>query len=198
MSKHPQILQLDVAGNPQRWIDFEAAAYYYAKDMVAWTIGGGEFTIYGGVNGESGSVSTLDIDTIIAIKGSKADKHAFATPTLTNRALFRRDHHLCAYCGGVFGAHELTRDHVIPSSRGGANAWTNVVTACGSCNKFKDARTPAEAGLELLYVPYRPSKSEYLILMNRTILAHQMDFLLARVPTTSRLVDARFQQLLIP
>lgn len=201
MSNHPQILQLDIAGNPQRWIDFEDAAYYYAKDMVAWSISGGEFTIYGGVNGASGDTSTLDIETIIAVKsehGNKSAKYAHRTPTLSNRALFRRDHHLCAYCGNIFSPSDLTRDHVIPKSRNGVDRWENVVTACGSCNKFKDARTPAEANMELLYVPYAPSQSEYLILMNRNILANQMEFLLANVPSTSRLIDKKFQKMLQP
>lgn len=56
---------------------------------------------------------------------------------VTNTFLFARDHYRCQYCGRVSAVlkprESLTRDHVIPLSRGGDNAWTNVVTACSSC-----------------------------------------------------------------
>lgn len=188
MSNHPLILQLDVNGYPHRWIDFETAAYYYAKDLVAWTPVEDGFTIYGGTNRDTCSRSFMDMSTIIAVKGEGTDKMIHRTPTLTNRTLFRRDQHVCAYCGNEFKSEKLTRDHIIPVSRNGKNAWTNVVSACGGCNRRKDARTPDEAGMKLLYVPYTPNKSEYLILSNRTILADQMDFLLARVSKQSRLL----------
>jgi len=38
--------------------------------------------------------------------------------------------HRCAYCGEVFSNEELTHNHVVPSSRGGANIHTNIVPAC--------------------------------------------------------------------
>jgi 5-methylcytosine-specific restriction endonuclease McrA len=73
----------------------------------------------------------------------------------------------------------LTRDHVVPASRGGSSAWENCVTACRHCNQRKDDRTPEEAGMKLLAVPYTPNLAEYLILSNRRILADQMEFLLS-------------------
>jgi hypothetical protein len=42
--------------------------------------------------------------------------------------------------------------------------------------------------MKLLYVPYAPNRAEYLILMNRTILADQMEFLKARVTKDSRIL----------
>src|SRR5512145_2059529 len=60
---------------------------------------------------------------------------------VTNTFLFARDHYRCQFCGR--GQHELrareglTRDHLIPLSRGGTNAWTNVLTACSTCNTRK-------------------------------------------------------------
>jgi 5-methylcytosine-specific restriction endonuclease McrA len=63
----------------------------------------------------------------------------------------------------------------------------NVVTACSKCNQKKDDKTLLEAGLQLLYVPYVPTRAEYLILENRNILADQMDFLLSFVPDNSRI-----------
>jgi hypothetical protein len=184
----PLILQLDAGGNPSRWINYEDAAYYYAKDLIAWTVGNDGYKIWGGTD-KAGLRSFMELNTIIAVKGEMGDKHLFRPPALSNRTLFRRDQNICAYCGNEFGTTSLTRDHIIPRSRKGEDKWKNVVTACGSCNKFKDDRTPEEAGMKLLYVPYAPSRAEYLILMNRTILADQMEFLKARLQPGSRILN---------
>ena len=50
----------------------------------------------------------------------------------------------------------------------------------------KDARTPEQAGMPLLAVPYAPSHAEALIMANRRILADQMAFLETRVPRRRR------------
>jgi len=185
----PLILQLDVAGNPSRWINYEQAAFYYAKDLVAWSMGADGFRLHGGKSRMTGARSFLDLNTIIAVRGQLGDKQLFRVPTLTNRTLFRRDQNMCAYCGDEFTASALTRDHITPRSRGGRDVWGNVVASCGPCNKLKDARTPEEAHMKLLYVPYAPNRAEYLILNNRTILADQMDFLKAKVTKESRILN---------
>lgn len=186
----PQILQLDSAGNPQCWINYEKAAYYYTKDLVAWTMNAQDFTLHGGTNAHTGERSRLTMETIIAVRGKVTHRQVAVMNKvpLTNRTLFRRDRHMCAYCGQEYGSSELSRDHIIPDSKGGPNTWMNVVTACNTCNKLKDDRTPEQAHMHLLYVPYIPNRAEYLILQNRKILADQMDFLLARVPKESRLL----------
>src|SRR6187549_3633144 len=52
---------------------------------------------------------------------------------VTNTFLFARDHYRCQYCGrhraSLRGREFLTRDHIVPLSRGGGNTWHNVVTA---------------------------------------------------------------------
>lgn len=192
MNHRPLILQLDVAGNPSKWIDYERAVYYYAKDLVAWTVGDDGYTVHGGKSRMTGERSFMDLASIIAVRGEVNTSHLFRPPTLTNRALFRRDCNVCAYCGVRYGHDVLTRDHVHPRSRGGVDKWENVVTACGGCNKYKDNKTPEEAKLKLLYVPYAPSRAEYLILMNRSILSDQMEFLKNRVSKHSRLFDEEF------
>lgn len=63
----------------------------------------------------------------------------------------------------------------------------NCITACRACNGRKGNRTPEEAGMSLLYLPYVPSLHEDMILRGRRILADQMEFLLASVPKSSRL-----------
>lgn len=49
-----------------------------------------------------------------------------------------RDGNRCAYCERVEGTCGwLTIDHVVPKSRGGPDALTNCVLACGRCNSEK-------------------------------------------------------------
>jgi 5-methylcytosine-specific restriction endonuclease McrA len=86
------------------------------------------------------------------------------------------------YCGHDVGYQAMEVEHVIPLSRGGRTVWANVVVACHRCNHRKDARTPEEAHMKLLAVPYAPNVAEYLILSNRRILADQMEFLKPLVP----------------
>jgi 5-methylcytosine-specific restriction endonuclease McrA len=73
---------------------------------------------------------------------------------LTRRNLFQRDGHRCQYCGCT--GQQLSVDHVVPRSRGGADAWDNVTTACLPCNVRKGNRTPREAGMPLARKPHRP------------------------------------------
>ena len=50
-------------------------------------------------------------------------------------AVLRRDGEVCAYCGDTDGPHHT--DHVVPLSRGGESALTNLVVACYACNASK-------------------------------------------------------------
>jgi hypothetical protein len=182
------ILALDVAGTPVRWIDFESAATYYASGKVRWELGNDRTVLRGGINRVLGRRSTLEIAAIIAIDGPRFRfRGTEDRVALTRSMLFARDRHVCAYCGGRFGAASLEMEHVIPSSRGGHTIWQNVVSACRSCNQRKGNRTPEAAGMPLLFVPYVPNRHESFILANRRILADQMAFLLAGVPRHSRL-----------
>jgi hypothetical protein len=186
----PLILTLDYYGVPHRWVTWQQACFYYAKNLVAWTLGDVAFTVYGGVSRMTGERSSISGHSIIAIKGKAMAIRAFnQIPPLNNRELFRRDRHLCAYCGGEFGFLRLTRDHIRPVSRGGRDTWMNVVTACRHCNGLKRNRTPEEAGVQLVYAPYVPNKAEYLILTNRKILVDQMEFLVQHVAANSRVFD---------
>ncbi len=172
------ILRLDIAGMPVTWVPWRTAVSLYCRDMIAWTAGDESFTFTGGINRRSGALSRVSVNSIIAVKRSSGHTHGQRTiPPLTNRELFLRDAHLCMYCGDQHGAYALTRDHVIPISRGGSDKWSNVVTACRTCNIRKGNRTPEAAHMPLLAVPYVPNWAEYLALSNRRILADQMQFL---------------------
>lgn len=187
MAAPPLILTLDMHGVPHRWVNWQHACFYYAKDLVAWAIGEANFTFHGGMNRVNGKRSSITANSIIAIKGKAlASKSMFQVPPLDNRELFHRDRHICAYCGREFATLRLTRDHVVPVSQNGRDIWMNVVTACRGCNQHKSGRTPEQADMQLLYAPYVPNKAEYLILSNRQILHDQMDFLARHVPQHSR------------
>lgn len=181
----PLVLTVDMAGLPQAWVALEEAITYHAKQLVAWSVGREVKEFRGGWqrNGERSRIATR---SVLAIKGSGAGLHQHA-PGLTNAMLFGRDRQVCAYCGRRHLLRDLSRDHVIPVSRGGRDSWTNTVTACRGCNTRKGNRTPEQSQMPLLYVPYVPSRHEHFILRNRRILADQMEYLLAGVPKSSRL-----------
>lgn len=175
------ILRLDMQGQPVSWLSWQGCVILYARGQVAWTAGQHEFEFHGGVNRLTGRRSSMRINSIVATHGAARRRASFnEVPPLSNRELFLRDGNLCMYCGTSLPGRHLTRDHVIPISRGGQSCWSNIVTACRECNTRKGARTPDEAHMPLLAVPYVPNRAEYLVLSNRRILADQMDFLRAR------------------
>ncbi len=182
-----RLLSLDAQGRVLDWINWQDAACLYARGAVAWTLGEPCLRVHGGMNRFSGEQSVIDMHPIVASTGHAHAKALSPTPTLTNTALFARDAHICLYCGQEFSRPHLTRDHVMPVSKGGRDVWENVVTACFHCNSRKSNRTPQQANMPLLAVPYRPSWVEHLILSNRNILADQMAFLKAQLPKKSKL-----------
>jgi hypothetical protein len=183
------VLQLDVSGRPQTWMTVKEAATLYASDAIAWTLGDAFFVLRGGFQRTTGLQSRIEVHPIIAVRGAVPTRAWRMTPALNNPKLFVRDRQVCAYCGGHFAFDELTREHIIPVSRGGADSWMNCITACRGCNGRKGNRLPEEARMSLLYLPYVPNLHEDMILRGRRILADQMDFLLASVPRSSRLHD---------
>ena len=168
------VLKIDKSGRPVRWITREMATTLVCNGKVLWSFGDQTITMHGGVN-SFGRQSVIQLHPIIAVDG-EVKYHGVNIP-LTNKYLFRRDQNTCLYCGGKFDTHALTRDHILPVSRGGKDCWTNVVSACRVCNQRKGARLPEEANMPLLAVPFQPTFSELLYLQNRHILDDQMNFL---------------------
>jgi 5-methylcytosine-specific restriction endonuclease McrA len=168
------ILKLDVAGQPRGWISAQEAISAYARGDVVYGVGKPLPPVLGGIQRNTGKRSRIDLQPIIALEGRV--RSAFSLP-LCNATLFRRDDHRCLYCGQQYGRRELTRDHVLPTSRGGSDRWENVVAACRRCNWQKDNRTPEEAAMPLLAVPFRPNTWEWHFLARERVLADQMDYL---------------------
>lgn len=186
-----RVLSLDSSGRILDWMSWQEAVCLYVRGAVSWTLGEPCLLVHGGMNRELGVQTTLALHPIVASRSRAKNTLIDPAPSLSNTALFARDQSLCLYCGNQYNKSELTRDHVIPVSRGGPDRWENVVTACWSCNVRKGSRTPAQANMPLLAVPYRPSWVEHLILSNRNILVDQMDFLRSHLPKRQRLEGLR-------
>jgi 5-methylcytosine-specific restriction endonuclease McrA len=78
---------------------------------------------------------------------------------LSRNNILKRDNHTCQYCGIK---ENLTLDHLIPKSKGGKTTWTNLVTACKSCNSRKGDRSPEDAGFILAQKPIKPSYMSFI------------------------------------
>lgn len=66
--------------------------------------------------------------------------------------IYYRDNHKCGYCGKeLFRNGAATLDHILPKSRGGKHTKSNLITCCKPCNNKKGNRTPAEAGMKMLW-----------------------------------------------
>jgi hypothetical protein len=185
-----EVLRTDIAGMPLEWIDYRAAASLYHAEQVAYSCGSLIYTLRGGYNAGTGLRSLIEVSSIIATLGDtyaherNSDRY---TPPLNNRTLFRRDANVCMYCAERFSTSELTRDHIQPLSLGGTDGWTNVVTACRRCNNHKGGRTPEQANMQLVAVPFTPTYAEYIYLKGRRVLADQMQYLLTHFPRKSPL-----------
>jgi 5-methylcytosine-specific restriction endonuclease McrA len=185
-----QVLRTDIAGMPLEWIDYRDAVRLYYTGQVAYTCGTPLYRIFGGVSAATGLRSVIEVNSIVATIGKTpggAELRDQYVPPLNNNTLFKRDASLCMYCATRFLSKDLTRDHIRPLSQGGADDWRNVVTACRRCNNHKGGRTPEQAGMQLIAVPFVPTYAEYIYLKGRRVLADQMEFLLAHIPRTSPL-----------
>lgn len=185
-----QVLRTDVAGMPLEWIDYREAVRLYHTEQVAYDCGTHLYTVFGGHCSLTGARSKVHVNSIIATHGTQKslsqnrDKYV---PPLNNRTLFKRDANVCLYCAMRFPTRDLTRDHITPVSQGGLDRWNNVATACRRCNNYKGGRTPEQAMMELIAVPFVPTYAEYIYLKGRRVLADQMQYLLAHIPRSSPL-----------
>lgn len=186
----PQILALDIAGNPFDWIAPSDAILYYATGKVAWDLGEHEFVFRGGYS-KVGVQSSITVKPVIAIAGSEIMARMLRDELPLghqNHLLFRRDRYTCAYCGTRFPHKYLSRDHVLAQCRGGQDSWMNCVTACIDCNQAKGDKLVQDFR-PLLYLPYVPNRFEHFILTGRNVLADQHEYLAAMLPKHSRLLN---------
>ena len=92
---------------------------------------------------------------IVALNYAKVPKKR---PKLCAKAIRERDNNRCQYTGRVLRPDEGSLDHVLPRSRGGKDAWENLVWSAKDVNQRKADRLPHEAGLKLLSTPRAPKE----------------------------------------
>ncbi len=183
-----KVLQLDVTGVPQAWISIEDAASHVATDSVAWFDGHEPLAVLrGGMNSKTGRQSMLEVYPIIALTGAARINLFEIPPSFSAEKMKKRDRYCCAYCGETFREDDLTIEHIVPQKRGGRTDFLNTVSACGECNARKACRTPEEAAMPLLYVPYVPSRFEDFLLEGRNIRVDVHEWLASKLPRGSRL-----------
>ncbi len=85
---------------------------------------------------------------------------AYREPAFTKDNVLLRDRYCCAYCGQKFPRNGLTYDHIIPRAQGGKTNWHNIVLACHKDNGVKGNRTPEQAGMPLLWRPWKPTAAD--------------------------------------
>jgi 5-methylcytosine-specific restriction endonuclease McrA len=101
---------------------------------------------------------SFNAPSIIRLK-TRPRYNLFSKVELNRKNILKRDNHQCQYCGAC---DNLTVDHIIPKSKGGASTWDNLVTACSSCNNKKDNKSLKEVGMHLKTEPKRPNYVHFL------------------------------------
>ena len=102
---------------------------------------------------------------IVAVNYAKVPKKR---PKLCARAIRERDGNRCQYTGRLLRPDEGSLDHVVPRSRGGKDAWENLVWSAKEVNQKKADRLPHEAGLKLLSKPRAPKELPVSALIRNT------------------------------
>lgn len=74
----------------------------------------------------------------------RARKADVTIDSVDEQKIYELSGNACFYCGGK---EDLSLDHVVPLSGGGAHAESNLVVACRSCNSSKH-NTPLEEWLQ--------------------------------------------------
>ena len=85
---------------------------------------------------------------------------------ITRRAVFARDGWTCQYCGV---RANLTVDHVIPRSKGGASTWENIVASCAPCNRRKGDHLPQKVNMHPRHPPRVPHPQVFIHVASPTI-----------------------------
>src|SRR5882724_3784863 len=99
---------------------------------------------------------------IVAVNYAKVPKKR---PKLCAKAICECDDNRCQYTGRVLRPGEGSLDHVVPRSRGGKDAWENLVWSAKEVNQRKADRLPHEAGLKLLSTPRAPKELPVSVLI---------------------------------
>lgn len=84
-------------------------------------------------------------DALAGIKAEIDSQGVRSTPcdwAVLRQQVLEFDNFTCQYCGRTTGPLEC--DHMMPYSRGGADEFENLITACKPCNRSKSRKTVSE------------------------------------------------------
>lgn len=98
--------------------------------------------------------------------------------------IFLRDNYTCQLCGNKPGEFNLSLDHVVPRSKGGKTSWTNIVTACKSCNSIKGNDETIVPKIK----PQRPSYYELVARRSKQPIVIKDDFWKNFLPWEEKLI----------
>src|ERR1700709_1974204 len=108
------------------------------------------------LHSESTSMSRPVVIRLVSYVRIPRDTHR---RKITRRAVFARDDWTCQYCGS---RPQLTVDHVIPRSKGGASDWTNIVPGWPPANRRKGDWLPARANMHPRHKPAAPHPDVFI------------------------------------
>ena len=128
--------------------------HYHTFDFASWADLAADEDSIGLVN------RAIRVPRVILLQGYDRIPRRYVRFSRFN--IYSRDQNRCQYCGKQFPRAELNLDHVVPRSRGGTSVWENVVCSCHRCNRLKGGRTPAEAGMRLIRLPFRPEWTPFM------------------------------------
>lgn len=144
-----RVLKIDMSFHPIEIIPWEKAFYLICKDkaeVIEWH----ETRMVKSISRDYKMPSVIKVNMVL-----DRDKSA----KFCRQNVFARDDYTCQYCGCFGSEIELTFDHLTPRAKGGVTSWTNIVTACGPCNRRKGHKTLAEARMSLISIPWTPKWS---------------------------------------
>ncbi len=123
---------------------------YYAYNWEDWI----KQSIKEGDEVVTSTICDIKIPEVIVL--AKWDKVFRKDTRCTKRNIYLRDGYRCQYTGKRYKESEVNIDHIIPTSKGGINDWTNMVVCEKELNRTKGDRTPEQAGLKLIRKPVKP------------------------------------------
>lgn len=140
-------LLLNASYEPMKIVCWQKALILWFQDKV-------EIIEYHSVFARSVS-SSFQLPSVMRLK-TYVKPRRFGVVRFCRENVYIRDNFTCQYCGVRHTFKNLTLDHVVPASKMGPKTWTNVVTACKTCNQRKANRTPVTAQMPLLTEPRIP------------------------------------------
>lgn len=158
-----RILELDRTYMPRKTVSWKDAFRLVIKGSAVAEAYYEDWAVHSGMRGTE-QYRAWQVPAVIRTLGKYRQPQFNVQPNRAN--VFHRDNYTCQYCGEWYGKNHygwLELEHILPSSRGGQNTWTNLVTACSTCNNKKADRTPEEAGMKLLSEPKKPSPHSFAL-----------------------------------